>query len=68
VEQLEAIREGFAYDPRVPGSKEAAEDEYLRHYRAAAETLRSRGLYPEDDINAYLRTGGPPTDPRGDEG
>jgi hypothetical protein len=58
LERLDAIREFFGYDSTVPGSKETAEDTYLRHNRAIARQLRARGLYPYDDINAYLRTGG----------
>ncbi len=58
LEELDAIHESYGYDPKVPGSRETAEAEYLRHNRKVAEHLRSVGLYPEDDINAFLRTGG----------
>jgi hypothetical protein len=58
VEELDAIHEFFGFDPKVPGSKAAAEAEYLRHNRAIAEQLRARGLYPDGDINAFLRTQG----------
>ena len=58
MEVLEAIHESFAYDRKVPGAKEAAEQAYLAHNRAVAEDLRAKGLYPEGDINAFLRTGG----------
>jgi hypothetical protein len=58
VEELDAIRELFAYRADEPGSREAAEAEYLRHNRKVAEELRAAGLYPEGDINAYLRTTG----------
>jgi hypothetical protein len=65
VEQLDAIREAYAYDPKLPGSNEAAEAEYLKHNRAIADQLRKAGLYPEGDINAYLRTGADRTDDPG---
>lgn len=58
LEELDAIREFYGYDQKVPGSKDAAEKEYLRHNRMVAEQLRAAGLYPGGDINAYLRTGG----------
>jgi hypothetical protein len=55
-------RSGFGYNPNMPGSKEAAEERYLRHKRRVTEQLRAAGLYPGGDVNAYLRTGGEPTD------
>ena len=58
VESLDAIYEAYMYDAKVPGSEEKAREEYLRHNRAVAEQLRERGLYPDGDINAFLRTGG----------
>jgi hypothetical protein len=57
-EELEAIREAYAFDASVPGSKEAAEEEYLRANRRIADHLTEIGLYPKGDINAFLRTGG----------
>ena len=57
-----ARRGGFGYNPNMPGSKEAAEERYLRHKRRVTEQLRAAGLYPGGDVNAYLRTGGEPTD------
>jgi hypothetical protein len=74
-EDLDAIDELYAYDAKVPGSKEAAQEQYLRHNRAVADELRVRGLYPHGDINAFLRTGGdrdsgapgPPESPDGGE-
>jgi hypothetical protein len=66
LEELDAIREMYGYDPKVPGSEGAAEKEYLRHNRMVAEQLREAGLYPDGDINAYLRTGGNEVD--GDPG
>ncbi len=60
VEHLEAIDESYAYDAKVPGSEEGARTRYLEHNRAVQGRLRERGLYPEGDINAYLRTEGGP--------
>lgn len=62
VEELDAIHESYGYDAKVPGSKEIARAEYLRHNRRIAEQLRAAGLYPAGDINAYLRTDGDQTD------
>jgi hypothetical protein len=58
LEELDAIREFYGYDANVPGSEDAAKKEYLRHNRMVAEQLRVAGLYPDGDINAYLRAGG----------
>ncbi len=58
VEDLDAIREAYAYDADIPGSKEAAHADYLQHNRKVADVLAARGLYPGGDINAFLRTGG----------
>ena len=57
LEHLDAIHEFVGYDPEVPGSEETANQEYLSHNRMVAEHLRAAGLYPDGDINAYLRTG-----------
>ena len=57
VEQLDAIYPFYGFDPKVPGSEEAAKEKYLTHNRKVAEELRASGLYPDGDINAYLRTG-----------
>ena len=43
---LDAIHEFYAYNPEVPGSKESAEEKYLRHNRLVADQLRATGLYP----------------------
>jgi hypothetical protein len=51
LDTLEAIREFFGYDPDVPRSKEAAEQDYLQHNRLVADRLRAAGLFPEGDIN-----------------
>jgi hypothetical protein len=58
LEGLDAIQPGYGYNPKAPGSKEAAEQEYRRHSQEIARQLRERGLYPEGDINTYLRTTG----------
>ena len=62
IDELDAIRELYGYDPKVPGSEDAAKREYLRHNQTVAEDLRAAGLYPASDINAYLRTGGDEVD------
>lgn len=56
VEGLDAIWDMCGWDPKVPGAKERARDEYLEHNSRVANELKSLGLYPEGDINAYLRT------------
>jgi hypothetical protein len=58
LERLDAMHEFYAYDPKVPGLQEAAEEKYLRHNQAVGRQLRARGLYPHGDINTFLRTGG----------
>lgn len=58
VEHLDAIHEVYGWDPKVPASKQAAKEQYLKHNQAVARQLRERGLYPDGDINAFLRTGG----------
>jgi hypothetical protein len=62
LEHLDAIYEAYGYDAKVPGAKEAAREKYLRHNKMIAEQLRAAGLYPDGDINAYLRTGADETD------
>jgi hypothetical protein len=62
LEKLEAIYESYAFDSKVPGSEEAARERYIRHNQAVARELRERGLYPEGDINAYIRSGGTDVD------
>ena len=62
---LDAIWEAFMWDPKVPGDENRARHEYQDHNRRIAEELRRLGLYPEGDINAYLRTEGPLTDDSG---
>ena len=58
LEELDAIHTIFGFDPKVPGAEEAAREAYVRHNGKVADELRAAGLYPEGDINAYLRTGG----------
>jgi len=65
-EGLDAIWSFYGHDPSVPGSQEAAEEEYLRHNREVARELREAGLYPHGDINAFLRTGGDRNDDEAD--
>lgn len=55
-EGLETIAEFVVWDPRVEGSEEAARRRYDEHNRRVAEELRTLGLYPDGDINTYLRT------------
>lgn len=50
------------FDPRVPGSREAAIEEFQTHNRAVEERLRDRGLNPHgqaqslcDPIRSYVR-------------
>lgn len=62
LEHLDAIHGFFGYDPKVSGSEETAKQEHLKHNRMVAEQLRAAGLYPDGDINAYLRTGADRTD------
>ena len=58
VENLDAIWEAYGYDATVPGSEQAARERYIEHNREVADRLRERSLYPDGDINAFLRTGG----------
>ena len=62
---LDAIWELYMWDPKVPGDEERAQQEYHDHNRRIAEELKELGLYPEGDINAYLRTEGSPPDDHG---
>ena len=48
-------------DPKVPGDEARARKRYQDHNRRVAEELKELG-YPFGDINAYLRTEGPPDD------
>jgi hypothetical protein len=66
VEDLDAIWEAYAYDRKVPGDEERSRERYLQHNREVAEALGARGLYPDGDVNTFLRTGGleaEPSDP-----
>ena len=51
----------FGWDPKKPDDEAGARQEYANHGRASEE-LKQLGLYPVGDINAYLRTEGPPDD------
>ena len=44
VELLEAPRDGFSHDPKVPGDRERAEREYFDHNRRVQALLRSKGF------------------------
>ena len=61
-EALDAIWEMFVWDPKVPGDEDRARREYHDHNSRIAQELKRLGLYPEGDINAYLRTEGPPSE------
>jgi hypothetical protein len=50
------------YDPKVPGSEEESRKRYLEHNQRVAQELRRLRLFPEGDINAFLRTNDVPTD------
>jgi hypothetical protein len=50
----------FMWDPKEPGDEARARKEYAEHNARIAEELKRLGLYPDSDINAYLRTEGPP--------
>jgi hypothetical protein len=56
VESQPAIEEAFFYRSEIPGDEDRAKQAYLEHNQAVAEELKSLGLYPEDDINTFLRT------------
>lgn len=45
VEWLEAPRDGFSYDPELPGDHERAEREYFEHNQRVYALLRSKGLF-----------------------
>jgi hypothetical protein len=61
VEQ-DAIWEMFGWDPKVPGDEARARKKYQDHNQRVAEELKGLGLYPLGNINACLRTEGPPDD------
>jgi len=44
IEFLDAPRDGFSYDPDVPGDRERAERECFDHNRRAYDLLRAKGL------------------------
>jgi hypothetical protein len=56
VEDLATIEPRYIYDAKVPGDEERAKREHREHNDRVAEELRELGLYPEGDINTYLRT------------
>jgi hypothetical protein len=56
IEDLPAIAEFYVSDPKIEGDEERAKAEYLEYNRKIADELQRLGLYPDGDINAYLRT------------
>ena len=62
IAEQDAIWEMFGWDPKVPGDEARARKKYRDHNARVAEELKQLGLYPVGDINAYLRTEGPPED------
>ena len=64
IAELDAIWEMFAWDPKVPSDEARARKAYRDHNARVAEELKQLGLYPVGDINAYLRTEGPPDQQR----
>lgn len=46
LEHQDSIREMLIFDPKVPGSQEAAVEEFHAHNRAVEQRLRDRGMYP----------------------
>jgi hypothetical protein len=56
VESLDTVQGMYMYDPKVPGSEEEARRRNLEHNQRVDEELHQLGIYPDGDINAYLRT------------
>ena len=56
LEHLDAIQGMYLYDPKVPGAAEAAAAKNLERNQRVADELRGLGIYPDGNINAYLRT------------
>lgn len=46
LENQDSIREMLIFYPKVPGSQDAAVEEFQTHNRAIEHHLRERGLYP----------------------
>jgi len=59
-QELDAIWEAYAWDPKTPGDEDRARRRYLDHNRRIAAELKELGLYPVGDINTFLRTEGMP--------
>jgi hypothetical protein len=55
-DDLETIRPLIMWNPNKGETEEEARKEYDAHNRRVADELREIGLYPQDDINTYLRT------------
>lgn len=56
MDSLETIDSTYFWHPERGRTKQEAEREYREHNLLVAQELRRIGLYPEGDINAYLRT------------
>lgn len=54
--ELETIRPVVMWNPKKGETEEEARKDYDAHNRRVADELREIGLYPQDDINTYLRT------------
>ena len=46
LEHLDAIYESYAFDAKVPGSEEAAREEYVRHNRASLAIFAPAAYFP----------------------
>lgn len=53
---LETIRPIIMWNPNKGETEEDARRDYDEHNRRVAEELQETGLFPQDDINTYLRT------------
>ena len=53
---LETIRSVIMWNPNKGETEEDARKEYDAHNRRVADQLREAGLYPQGDVNTYLRT------------
>jgi len=54
LDHQDSIREMLVFDPKVPGSQEAAADEFETHNRAVEQRLRDRGLYPHGQTHGVV--------------
>lgn len=56
VATLRALPPFYVIDPLTPGGEEQARREYFEETMAIKTELEESGLWPHDDLNAYLRT------------